>query len=285
MPFLDFGVSLFMAEPTRNFSSEENGYSRREVDESIDKVQAAIRNIEAQNQKLYQDCVHFARRLKNIQDSGILDENIAELKQQNAQYAREIQELQAQLSALSYEETVPEEPEENMPARKSHRVLRGFLIFFLVIFLLVGIFSIAFHAVEQSGSSKSPIRGYYIDNNALPSSAKAGDIMLVKREDPDELNPGDVILFDLGSQRTLGILQKAVHSDGQTKYEISMNGNTYAFVTPTQYLGTAKCRLPGMGNFVTWAVQNAAVYYLMLCLILALIILGLAMVPGKRKES
>ncbi|MGN0445812.1 MAG: hypothetical protein ACI4IA_04600 [Acutalibacteraceae bacterium] len=274
-----------MAEPTRNFSSEENGYSRREVDESIDKVQAAIRNIEAQNQKLYQDCVHFARRLKNIQDSGILDENIAELKQQNAQYAREIQELQAQLSALSYEETVPEEPEENMPARKSHRVLRGFLIFFLVIFLLVGIFSIAFHAVEQSGSSKSPIRGYYIDNNALPSSAKAGDIMLVKREDPDELNPGDVILFDLGSQRTLGILQKAVHSDGQTKYEISMNGNTYAFVTPTQYLGTAKCRLPGMGNFVTWAVQNAAVYYLMLCLILALIILGLAMVPGKRKES
>lgn len=280
-----------MAEPTRNFSSEENGYSRKEVDDYFEETQKIIQELKTKNQKLYRDCVHFAKQLKSIQNSGILDENIQDLKQQNARYSLEIQNLQERISKLSYDaapdpETEPisqKEPAERAHRHKTHRVLRGFLIFFLVIFILIAIISIAVTAIEHSDSQGFNIRGYYIDNDALPTVAKAGDIVFAEKEDLDDLTPGDVILVDVGSQRTLGILQKAVFSNGQTKYEVSMSKNTYAIVNQSQYLGTAKFRLPGMGDFVTWAVQNAALYYIILVLILALLILGLVMVPCVKK--
>ena len=56
-----------------------------------------------------------------------------------------------------------------------------------------------------------------------------------------------------------------------------------AVISQQQYLGTAKYRIAGIGNFVTWAVSNAITYFLILFVILALLVLLIALIPSAKK--
>ena len=70
----------------------------------INSLEEEIADLKYTNQKLYKDCVTFAKKLKKIQVSGILDEDVDGLKELNTQYAEEIAALKEQL--VDYEEAV-----------------------------------------------------------------------------------------------------------------------------------------------------------------------------------
>ncbi len=69
----------------------------------INSLEEEIADLKYTNQKLYKDCVTFAKKLKTIQVSGILEEDIDGLKNQNSQYAAEIAALKEQVVALTVE--------------------------------------------------------------------------------------------------------------------------------------------------------------------------------------
>ncbi len=77
----------------------------KSVEELIALVESLTKeksNLTAKNKKLRKDCKAFAKRIKAIEDSGILDVDVAALQEEN-------RKLQEQLDAL---QTVPEESEE-----------------------------------------------------------------------------------------------------------------------------------------------------------------------------
>lgn len=69
----------------------------------INSLEEEIADLKYSNQKLYKDCVTFAKKLKKIQLSGVLDEDIDGLKELNTQYAEEIAALKEQIVALTIE--------------------------------------------------------------------------------------------------------------------------------------------------------------------------------------
>ena len=69
----------------------------------INSLEEEIADLKYTNQKLYKDCVTFAKKLKKIQLSGVLDEDIDGLKDLNTQYAEEIAALKEQIVALTIE--------------------------------------------------------------------------------------------------------------------------------------------------------------------------------------
>ena len=69
----------------------------------INSLEEEIADLKYTNQKLYKDCVTFAKKLKKIQVSGILDEDVDGLKDLNSQYAAEIAALKEQIVALTIE--------------------------------------------------------------------------------------------------------------------------------------------------------------------------------------
>ncbi|MBO4383260.1 MAG: hypothetical protein J5847_04115 [Clostridia bacterium] len=69
----------------------------------INSLEEEIADLKYTNQKLYKDCVTFAKKLKKIQVSGILDEDVEGLKDLNSQYADEIAALKEQIVALTIE--------------------------------------------------------------------------------------------------------------------------------------------------------------------------------------
>ena len=69
----------------------------------INSLEEEIADLKYTNQKLYKDCVTFAKKLKKIQVSGILDEDVDGLKELNSQYADEIAALKEQIVALTIE--------------------------------------------------------------------------------------------------------------------------------------------------------------------------------------
>ncbi|MBQ8063265.1 MAG: hypothetical protein IJ230_04940, partial [Clostridia bacterium] len=69
----------------------------------INALEEEIADLKYTNQKLYKDCVTFAKKLKKIQVSGVLDEDIDGLKDLNSQYADEIAALKEQIVALTIE--------------------------------------------------------------------------------------------------------------------------------------------------------------------------------------
>lgn len=69
----------------------------------INALEEEIADLKYTNQKLYKDCVTFAKKLKKIQVSGVLDEDIDGLKDLNSRYADEIAALKEQIVALTIE--------------------------------------------------------------------------------------------------------------------------------------------------------------------------------------
>lgn len=69
----------------------------------INSLEEEIADLKYTNQKLYKDCVTFAKKLKKIQVSGILDEDVEGLKDLNTRYADEIARLKEQIVALTVE--------------------------------------------------------------------------------------------------------------------------------------------------------------------------------------
>lgn len=69
----------------------------------INSLEEEIADLKYTNQKLYKDCVTFAKKLKKIQVSGILDEDVDGLKELNSQYAEEIAALKEQIVSLTIE--------------------------------------------------------------------------------------------------------------------------------------------------------------------------------------
>ena len=69
----------------------------------ITALEEEIADLKYSNQKLYKDCVTFAKKLKKIQVSGILDEDVEGLKDLNSRYADEIASLKEQIVALTIE--------------------------------------------------------------------------------------------------------------------------------------------------------------------------------------
>ncbi len=317
-----------MDDNKNSFSASGDGYNKEEVDAYFLEVRKQFEKLSAENKKLHRDCVHFAKQLKKIQDSGVLNEDVPELKRQNAQYRQEIASLQKQLQAVppvSQPESVeavksddedhgyfntPSEPEpqseqtktggavffddEPEPAsekkvknskpkkRKSHRVLRGFMIFFLVIFIIIGVISVVSAAI---GHSKNPnttffgTRAYTVHNNNMSDIADSKSIVFVKRDSYDTLKTGTIIVATPKDRSLAKVDDKA-----KGNLIVSGNNGKEYTVTPNQYLGVAKYKVENIGSFVKWAASNAVIYFLVLCVIIAVLILIIAIIPSGKKR-
>ncbi len=80
----------------------------KSVEELIALVESLTKeksNLTAKNKKLRKDCKAFAKRIKAIEDSGILDVDVAALQEENRKLHEQLEALQA----------FPEEPEEEIP--------------------------------------------------------------------------------------------------------------------------------------------------------------------------
>ncbi len=89
-----------MDEKNTMFSADGQSYNKEEVDAYFLKMKEEFDKLSSENQKLYKDCVSFARRLKKVQESGALDTDIAALKNENAQYRKKILALQEELEQI-----------------------------------------------------------------------------------------------------------------------------------------------------------------------------------------
>ena len=67
------------------FRTVSNGYERSAVDSYVRNLNEENAYLKAKNEKLHKDCVSFAKRLKKIQQSGVLDANVEDLKLENEQ--------------------------------------------------------------------------------------------------------------------------------------------------------------------------------------------------------
>ena len=84
----------------------------------INSLEEEIADLKYTNQKLYKDCVTFAKKLKKIQVSGILDEDVDGLKELNSQSADEIAALKEQI----VRENNAGRPQPPASLQQSHRL-------------------------------------------------------------------------------------------------------------------------------------------------------------------
>ena len=99
----------------------------KSVEELIALVESLTKeksNLTAKNKKLRKDCKAFAKRIKAIEDSGILDVDVAALQEENRKLQEQLDALQAFPEEPEPEEKVPEEeiPEEPEPEEEPEQL-------------------------------------------------------------------------------------------------------------------------------------------------------------------
>ena len=91
----------------------------------INSLEEEIADLKYTNQKLYKDCVTFAKKLKKIQVSGILDEDVNGLKELNTQYAEEIAALKELYNKLKEKGVTVERLWDCYAIKQPEKVKRG----------------------------------------------------------------------------------------------------------------------------------------------------------------
>ena len=88
-----------MSEPRQNVSD----VNAADLDSYIHQLEEENNLLKTQNQKLHRDCVSFAKRLKKIQNSGILDVDVESLQRESSEYQLEIARLRHEIDELNVE--------------------------------------------------------------------------------------------------------------------------------------------------------------------------------------
>ena len=125
------------------------------------------------------------------------------------------------------------------------RTLAGILL--LVIFL--GLIAVLAGLRSGSGAivSHIPVRLMEITSDSMYPMLKKGDCILIREQDFDSLEEGDVITFyHNGTLITHEIVSK--NADGSINAKGTANQLTEDGITGSDYVGTFICRLPGYGQ-------------------------------------
>ena len=87
--------------PSQTANGKKTKPSVAELQSTIDRLQQENQVLQSKNKKMRRDCTNFARRLKQIEDSGILDIDVSALQEENEQLRDQMSEMQRQLNQLT----------------------------------------------------------------------------------------------------------------------------------------------------------------------------------------
>lgn len=147
----------------------------------INSLEEEIADLKYTNQKLYKDCVTFAKKLKKIQVSGVLEEDIDGLKGLNAQYAEEIAALKEQIVALTIENQNMREAKEAANLQETIEAIEDELP--IVLEKHIAPEEEALYADEIAAPSKETL-----ENAEVAEATRTGNTVSFKALTEDELN-------------------------------------------------------------------------------------------------
>lgn len=84
---------------SQNASNKKSSVA--ELEATISSLREENEQLQKQNAKLHKDCVAFAKKLKKINDSGILDVDVVALQEDNKNMYAAMQQMQEQINSLN----------------------------------------------------------------------------------------------------------------------------------------------------------------------------------------
>ena len=265
--------------------------------DELEALRAENEQLKAKNEKLYKDCVSFAKKIKSSENNANrieeLEAEVTSLKDElsrlastdrRVEYGSDYDDEFEEVSSFSEPAYAPEpepqyvpepqyEEEEyddgERPIPKNHTVykksplrtfVRVFLWIFLVISLLIGIISL-FTYLFSTTFSEYGIANYRfatVTNSNMAPSVTKDHVILIKYSDFNGIELGAPVVTTKDT-RSVAALKSVDVIDGENIATVSDRKGDYT-INEDQFLGQVKLAIPYVGRVVQYACQNSYIY-------------------------
>ena len=187
------------------FDSEKHGYSKRQVDEYIDKIRAENKQISLNNDQLFLLWITELNKMPSAYDyapGNSIERDAAswrklqELLQQSAPESRGNRQPVRQQPSFQEEEFIPRPPmaERSLSKKKKSRVT-GFIFYAVIIALVLGVY---FFAGDNTAGPPRTFMGYAamtVLSRSMQDVIPEHSLIVVRQTDPAEIEIDDDITF------------------------------------------------------------------------------------------
>lgn len=178
------------------------------------------------------------------------------------------------------------QPQSRPAARKSsggRRVLRGILKTLLTLVLLLGVISavVGLFAHNFPDATIAGVRCYTVRNDAMAPNVKQTDVVIVKKEKMEKLQPSNVILTTYGD-RSFGSVEALETREGMNYIVVADNTGATYDVMADQYIGKAVYRIAGLGKLTKYALTHRINYFAVLASLAMVLIALLILFPSRK---
>ena len=265
-----------------------------EIIDELEALREENAKLRAKNDKLYKDCVSFAKRIKASENNADrieeLEAEIADLKDELAKFAST-----DRAAEYGYRDEAPSYPEPAYTAEdfapavaapapepeyyedfsdedvipKNHTVykkspirtfIRVFLWIFLILSLLLGIVSLVSYLFSTSFSDYA-IANYRfatVYNSNLSPTITKDHVILIKYSDFNGIELGSPVVTTKDT-RSVALLKSVDVIDGNNIATVSDKKGEYT-VNEDQFVGQVKLAIPYAGYIARYACQNSYIY-------------------------
>lgn len=163
------------------------------------------------------------------------------------------------------------------------RIFRGFLKTLLTLVILLGLISaiVGLFAHSFPDATIGGLRCYSVRNDAMAPNVKQTDVVIVKKEKMEKLQPSNVILSTYGD-RSFGSVEAIETREGMNYVVVADNTGATYDVMADQYLGKAVYRIAGLGKLTKYALTHRINYFAVLASLAMILIALLILFPSRK---
>lgn len=161
----------------------------------------------------------------------------------------------------------------------------------IVILILIPILLISIVILIDSHTHPNEVPSFFgwkpfiVLSGSMETQISAGDIVVVKEIDPNELKKGDIIAFKDGNIVITHRIDEVTEIDGKTQYITKGDNNNtqdIGYVSPEQIEGVFKFKVSRLGNLAMFIQTPLG---MIVCLSIPIIIIILLQTADSKKEK
>lgn len=173
--------------------------------------------------------------------------------------------------------------------RKMQKIKKAISI--IVILILIPILLISIVILIDSHTHPNEVPSFFgwkpfiVLSGSMETQISAGDIVVVKEIDTNELKKGDIIAFKDGNIVITHRIDEVTEIDGKTQYITKGDNNNtqdIGYVSPEQIEGVCKFKVSRLGNFAMFIQTPLG---MIVCLSIPIIIIILLQTADSKKEK
>ena len=164
------------------------------------------------------------------------------------------------------------------------KTLQAFIIVFSLTILILSLITLA-SSVKASNLAFGRTQFYIMKSTSQPEIANAGDLVIVKRQDPGQIKAGDKIVYKDGEFYYCDKVVQTKKSNIVNKFILAeKDGVSYQF-DESNVKGTVFKTIPRLGAIITFIRTPIGIVFFMLFIICLFALLRILITYGKKEDK